>query len=108
MFISVNDRYKPEAVKVARGFAELGFRLVATRGTAAALEAAGLRCRVVFKVNEGRPNAVDQLKAGAIQLVIYTATGALSFSDEKAIRLAQRNSVSRAVHHDIERRPGGR
>ena len=40
----------------------------------------------VFKVNEGRPNAVDQLKAGAIQLVIYTATGALSFSDEKAIR----------------------
>ena len=86
VFISVNDRYKSEAVKVARGFAELGFKLVATRGTAAALEAAGLRCKIVFKVNEGRPNAVDQLKAGAIQLVIYTATGALSFSDEKAIR----------------------
>jgi carbamoyl-phosphate synthase large subunit len=73
-------------VQVARRFAELGFSLVATRGTAAALEAAGLRCKVIFKVNEGRPNAVDQLKAGAIQLVIYTATGALSFSDEKAIR----------------------
>ncbi|HUJ21689.1 MAG TPA: carbamoyl-phosphate synthase large subunit, partial [Bryobacteraceae bacterium] len=86
VFISVNDRYKPEAVHVAHRFAELGFNLVATRGTAAALEATGLRCKVVFKVNEGRPNAVDQLKAGAIQLVIYTATGALSFSDEKAIR----------------------
>jgi len=86
VFISVNDRYKTEAVQVARRFAELGFSLVATRGTAAALEAAGLRCKVIFKVNEGRPNAVDQLKAGAIQLVIYTATGALSFSDEKAIR----------------------
>jgi carbamoyl-phosphate synthase large subunit len=86
VFISVNDRYKPEVVQVARRFAEMGFNLVATRGTAAALGAAGLRCRVVFKVNEGRPNAVDQLKAGSIQLVIYTATGALSFSDEKAIR----------------------
>jgi len=86
VFISVNDRYKPEAVQVARRFAELGFNLVATRGTATALASAGLRCKVVFKVNEGRPNAVDQLKAGAIQLVIYTATGALSFSDEKAIR----------------------
>ena len=47
---------------------------------------AGLRCKVVFKVNEGRPNAVDLLKAGSIQLIIYTATGALSFSDEKVIR----------------------
>ncbi len=86
VFITVTDRYKAEAVQVARRFAELGFNLMATRGTAAAIEAAGLRCKVVFKVNEGRPNAVDQLKAGAIHLVIYTATGALSFSDEKAIR----------------------
>ena len=86
LFISVNERYKAEAAQVARRFADLGFQLVATRGTATALEAAGLRCKVVFKVNEGRPNAVDLLKAGAIQLVIYTATGALAFSDEKAIR----------------------
>ncbi len=86
VFISVNERYKSEAAQVARRFAELGFNLVATRGTAAAIEAAGLRCKVIFKVNEGRPNAVDLLKAGTVQLVIYTATGALSFSDEKAIR----------------------
>jgi carbamoyl-phosphate synthase large subunit len=85
-FLSVNDRDKTEIVDVGRRLAQLGFELVATRGTAAALLAAGLPCKTVFKVNEGRPNAVDLLKAGSIQLVIYTATGAHSFSDEKAIR----------------------
>ncbi|MES1261386.1 MAG: carbamoyl-phosphate synthase large subunit, partial [Acidobacteriota bacterium] len=86
VFISVNDRYKAEIIPVAKRFAEFGFELVATRGTARVLENAGLPCRTVFKVNEGRPNAVDLLKAGAIQLVIYTTTGALSFEDEKSIR----------------------
>src|SRR4029453_18941384 len=79
---------KAEAVQVARRFAEFGFQLVATRGTAAALTAAGLQCKTIFKFNEGRPNAVDLLKAGTLQLVIYTATGAHSFSDEKIIRRA--------------------
>ncbi len=86
VFISVNDHQKAEAVDVARRFAGLGFQLVATRGTAAALRNAGLTCKTVFKVNEGRPNAVDLLKGGAIQLAIYTTTGAPSFDDEKAIR----------------------
>jgi len=86
VFISVNDRHKPEAVEVARRFAALGFQLVATRGTAAALRAAGLKCKMVFKVNEGRPNAVDLLKAGSIQLAVYTTAGAPAFHDEKAIR----------------------
>ncbi|MFN3326698.1 MAG: carbamoyl-phosphate synthase large subunit [Bryobacteraceae bacterium] len=86
IFISVNDRDKPAAVEVARRFAQLGFELTATRGTAAAIKAAGLSCRTVFKVNEGRPNAEDLMKAGSVQLVIYTSTGAHSFSDEKAIR----------------------
>jgi carbamoyl-phosphate synthase large subunit len=71
---------------VARKFAALGFQLVATRGTAAVLRAAGLTCKMVFKVNEGRPNAVDLLKAGSIQLAIYTTAGAPAFFDEKAIR----------------------
>jgi len=86
VFISVNDHHKAEAVDVARRFAELGFKLVATRGTAAALRNAGLQCRTVLKVNEGRPNAVDLLKGGSIQLAIYTTTGAPAFLDEKAIR----------------------
>jgi carbamoyl-phosphate synthase large subunit len=86
VFISVNDHHKREAVEVARRFAALGFSLVATRGTAAALRAAGLTCKTVFKVNEGRPNAVDLLKGGKVQLAIYTTAGASAFSDEKSIR----------------------
>jgi carbamoyl-phosphate synthase large subunit len=86
VFISVNDNHKRDAVEVARRFVELGFSLVATRGTAAALRAAGLACKTVLKVNEGRPNAVDLLKGGSIQLAIYTTTGAPAFFDEKAIR----------------------
>jgi carbamoyl-phosphate synthase large subunit len=88
VFVSVNGRDKAAAVEVARTLAEFGFKLAATRGTAAALRAAGLQAKTVLKVNEGRPNAVDLLKAGTIQLVIYTATGAHSFSDEQAIRRA--------------------
>ncbi|HSB14808.1 MAG TPA: carbamoyl-phosphate synthase large subunit [Bryobacteraceae bacterium] len=86
VFLSVNDRHKAEAVEVGRKLSELGFELVATRGTAAALSAAGLHPKIIFKVNEGRPNAVDLIKAGSLQLVIYTATGAHSFSDERVIR----------------------
>jgi carbamoyl-phosphate synthase large subunit len=86
VFISVNDSHKRDAADVARRFAELGFSLVATRGTAAALRAAGLTCKTVLKVNEGRPNAVDLLKGGSVQLAIYTTTGAPAFFDEKAIR----------------------
>ncbi len=86
VFISVNDHHKKEAVEVARRFTALGFKLVATRGTATALRNAGLTVRTVFKVNEGRPNAVDLLKGGNIQLAIYTTAGASAFSDEKSIR----------------------
>jgi carbamoyl-phosphate synthase large subunit len=86
VFISVNDHQKLEAVAVAKAFAALGFQLVATRGTASALRNAGLTCKTVLKVNEGRPNVVDLLKGGAIQLAIYTTTGAPAFHDEKAIR----------------------
>jgi carbamoyl-phosphate synthase large subunit len=88
IFISVNDHDKADAVTVAKRFAELGFSLVATRGTSAALRHAGLACKTVFKVNEGRPNAVDLLKGGQIQMAIYTTTGAPAFHDEKAIRRA--------------------
>jgi carbamoyl-phosphate synthase large subunit len=88
VFISVNDHHKAEAVAVAKRFVELGFNLVATRGTAAALRAAGLTVKNIFKVNEGRPNAVDLLKGGSVQLAIYTTTGAPAFLDERAIRRA--------------------
>ncbi len=94
IFLSVNDRQKPEAVEVARKFAGLGFSLVATRGTAFTLRAAGIDCRTVLKVNEGRPNVVDLIKAGDLSLIINTPAGAHSFFDEKSIRRA-------AVTHGI-------
>ena len=90
LFISVNDRDKPGAVAVAARFHEFGFDLFATRGTASVLKAAGLPVKTVFKVNEGRPNAVDWLKAGKLNLVVYTTTGSHSFPDEQTIR---RNAV---------------
>ena len=89
VFFSVNDHDKPAAVELARRFQELGFQITATRGTARAIQAAGVACKTIFKVNEGRPNAVDLIKAGSLKLVIYTGTsGSVSFSDEKAIRRA--------------------
>src|SRR6202521_4835105 len=92
VFLSVNDRDKAFAVTLARRFIELGFEVTATRGTAALMRAAGIAVKTVFKVNEGRPNAVDLLKAGSIDLIIYTATSdAHAFSNEKAIR---RNAVT--------------
>jgi len=94
VFFSVNDNHKPAALELAKKFASLGFELAATRGTAFWLKNAGLRVRTVFKVNEGRPNAVDLMKGGSLQLVIYTTTGATSFPDEQAIR---RTAVQRRV-----------
>jgi carbamoyl-phosphate synthase large subunit len=87
-FISVNDRDKSNVAATARALVEMGFRLMATSGTAAALQAAGLEVTPIFKVNEGRPNAVDYIKNGQIHLIINTPLGKASFFDEAAIRRA--------------------
>jgi carbamoyl-phosphate synthase large subunit len=71
-FISVKGSDKPRAVDVARGLIEQGFTIVATKGTAAAIQAAGLSCEVINKVTEGRPNIVDMIKNEEIALVINT------------------------------------
>jgi carbamoyl-phosphate synthase large subunit len=88
VFISVSDPHKSRIVPVARGLAEAGFRIIATRGTMEALRAAGLKAERVFKVNEGRPNVVDRIKDGRIDLLINTPLGRASRFDEKAIRRA--------------------
>jgi carbamoyl-phosphate synthase large subunit len=107
VFISVNDPYKPKC-SIARRFAELGFDLVATRGTAALIAERGAEVQdVVFKVNEGRPNAVDLLKAGAIQADRLHDHRRASRSKTRNRSGAPR-SVSRALHHDDERRARGR
>src|SRR5690606_12746948 len=71
-FISVRAQDKPRAVEVARGLSELGFKIIATRGTAAAIEEAGLGVLLVNKVTEGRPHIVGMIKNGEIALVINT------------------------------------
>jgi carbamoyl-phosphate synthase large subunit len=85
-FLSVNDPDKPALVHVARRLVQLGFALMATRGTAAELRAAGLEVERVFKVNEGRPNVADHMLSGKIDLMINTPLGRVSFYDEAALR----------------------
>jgi carbamoyl-phosphate synthase large subunit len=71
-FLSVRNEDKPRLIEIARALLDLGFSLVATRGTAAALEAAGLRVQPVNKVMEGRPHIVDMLKNREISLIVNT------------------------------------
>jgi carbamoyl-phosphate synthase large subunit len=88
VFFTVNDPDKQAAVELARHYVELGFKIVATEGTANVLEAAGLIVERVFKVQEGRPNAVDLIKGDRIQLIVNTPRGQDTLFDEKAIRRA--------------------
>jgi carbamoyl-phosphate synthase large subunit len=87
-FLSVNDRDKANLVPIARDLAEMGFTLLATSGTAAVLQAAGLAVTPIYKVNEGRPNAVDYIKNGELALIVNTPLGKASFFDEAALRRA--------------------
>jgi carbamoyl-phosphate synthase large subunit len=72
VFLTVKNNDKPRAVEVARALADLKFEIVATKGTAAAIQTAGVACTVVNKVTEGRPHVVDMIKNGEIALVINT------------------------------------
>ena len=88
IFLSVSDHDKRHCAPLAKELHALGFRLIATRGTAAALEAAGVPAEPVYKVNEGRPNIVDLVKTGKVDMIINTPLGRESFYDEKSIRRA--------------------
>ena len=88
VFFTVNDHDKQGVVPLARRYVNLGFKIVATEGTANVLEGAGLVIERVFKVEEGRPNAVDLIKEGRIQLVVNTPRGQDAIFDEKSIRRA--------------------
>jgi carbamoyl-phosphate synthase large subunit len=86
LFMSVSDAHKSEAVAVAKQFVRLGFELVATGGTANVLEQAGLKVRRIYKLAEGRPNAIDLMKNKELQLVINTPAGQSPRADEVKIR----------------------
>ena len=95
-FISVRDSDKAAAVGVARRLAELGFAIVATRGTAQKLREAGIEAEVVNKVLEGRPHCVDAIRSGEVQLVVNTASGPQSVEDSFDIR---RSALTHGVPH---------
>ncbi|MCA3351600.1 MAG: carbamoyl-phosphate synthase large subunit [Roseomonas sp.] len=95
-FISVKESDKGAAVTLARRLAEMGFRVVATRGTAARIREAGFACEIVNKVLEGRPHCVDAIKSGDIQLVINTTGGGQSVADSFDIR---RSALTQGVPH---------
>jgi len=94
VFISVNDRDKAKALDIARQFIKLEFSLLATKGTAKYFADNNVNAQAVYKVNEGRPNAVDFIKSGKIQIIVNTPLGKESFYDEKSIRRA-------AIQHNI-------
>jgi carbamoyl-phosphate synthase large subunit len=85
-FLSVRQADKPALIPIARALADLGFTLVATRGTAAFLTAAGLTVDVVAKVGEGRPHCVDAMTNGEIAFVVNTTEGAAEIRDSFSLR----------------------
>ncbi|MBN9120729.1 MAG: carbamoyl-phosphate synthase large subunit [Planctomycetes bacterium] len=86
VFMSVANRDKDALVPIARGFVELGFTLLATRGTARFLRSRDIPVEDVPKIAEGRPNLIDKLKNGEVALVVNTPTGRGSSTDESKIR----------------------
>jgi len=92
--LSVRDRDKPAAIELAKALAERGFELVATHGTAVALQEAGVRCGSVNKVREGRPHIVDMIKNDQINLIVNTTEGKQAIRESQSIRAA-------AVHRKV-------
>ena len=86
VFISVRKRDRDAAVEVAAELVRRGFTLVATRGTAASISAAGIACEVINKVNEGRPHIVDMIKNEQIDLIVNTTEGKRAIADSYTIR----------------------
>jgi carbamoyl-phosphate synthase large subunit len=93
-FISVNQHGKRSIARIAADLVDMGFKIIATRGTAQVLRSAGVEVETVYKVNEGRPHIVDYIKSGRVDLVINTPLGKESFFDEKSIRRA-------SIHYHI-------
>jgi carbamoyl-phosphate synthase large subunit len=86
VFVSVRDADKEHILGAMRDLVEMGFRILATRGTRRALAAHGIPCEQVNKVLEGRPHIVDMMKNGAVHLVFNTTEGAKALADSKDIR----------------------
>lgn len=88
VFFSINDRSKGELLNEMRKLHDAGFKIIATKGTAAFCNEHGIPCEMVFKVNEGRPNVVDRIKDMDIQLIVNTPIGKMTRDDAFFIRQA--------------------
>ena len=86
VFISVREEDKEPMLPVARALVELGFKIIATKGTEAFLRSNGIEAEFVYKVNEGRPNIVDRIKSSEVDMVLNTSFGAKSVIDSYSIR----------------------
>ena len=86
VFLSLNDHDKQSMGAMGQDLVNLGFKLIATRGTAEYLKDQGVEVKTVFKVNEGNPNIVDRIVNGDVHWIINTPLGAKSMYDERAIR----------------------
>ncbi|MBA2648223.1 MAG: carbamoyl-phosphate synthase large subunit [Legionella sp.] len=95
-FVSVRDADKTRVGEIAKRLIELGFEIISTRGTALALQAAGVDCRRVFKVNEGRPHILDCIKNKEIDFIVNTTEGKQAIADSFAIR---RNALQYKVSY---------
>jgi carbamoyl-phosphate synthase large subunit len=94
IFISVKDKDKPHMADIARRLSELGFHLIATRGTKQYLESRGINVELINKVMEGRPHVVDMIKNREVNFIINTVTGAQAQKDSLSIRRS-------ALQHNI-------
>ncbi len=88
VLLTVADHDQPAAAQVARRFKNLGFKILATRGTLSVLAAQGIEAELIQKMHEGRPNIADVIKNGGIQLVVNTPSGKMSQHDDSYIRKA--------------------
>ena len=94
IFISLNEQTKRNAVRLCKPLAEMGYRLMATDGTARRLQEAGIDVTIIKKLQEGHPNLLDYLIDGAIKLIVNTPSGKGARTDEGRIRAA-------AVSHGV-------
>jgi carbamoyl-phosphate synthase large subunit len=94
VLITIADRDKEKIIQVARNFKEMQFRILATEGTLRFLNQNGIEAELIRKIYEGRPNIVDAIKNGEIQLVINTPAGKLSEYDDSYIR---KNAIKHKV-----------
>lgn len=88
VLISVNDRDKAEVTEVAKGFAELGFKILATGGTSELLKKNGVECKSIHKLQQGRPNVLDAITNGEVDIVINSPVGKKGADDDSYIRKA--------------------